>query len=160
MFWSVDACKSPGPQTLLARLPSRLSDRTDSTDLLIRNRHLAHDPPRLPKDASVWSIAQCYETQPLLISLLNLDIQTLHLAIMTSFDSTAPTLHHEFVRGAVRSTLTAYTITTRSRPIPCVEDVRHSISSQSESNELSGNLFDWSQAKGMKNTPCAGLVST
>jgi len=72
----------PSHQTLLARLPSRLSDSTDSTDLLIRN---CHDPPQLPKDATKRSITQCYETQPLLIRLLNLDPQTSHLATMNLF---------------------------------------------------------------------------
>ena len=65
MHVCVDVCsglsmraRAPGPQTLLARLPSRLSYRTDSTHLLIRNRHLASDPPRLPKDAPEWSFVQ------------------------------------------------------------------------------------------------------
>ena len=61
---------------------SRLSYRTDSTHLLIRNRHLASDPPQLPKDATKWSITQCYETQPLLIRLLNLDLRTSHPAML------------------------------------------------------------------------------
>ena len=74
--------RAPRPQTLLARLPSRLSYRTDSTHLLIRNRHLASDPPQLPKEATKWSITQCYETQPLLIRLLNLDLRTSHPAML------------------------------------------------------------------------------
>ena len=93
MFWSVDAWKSPSPQTLLARLPSRLFDRTDSTDLLIRNRHLARDPPRLPKDAPEWSFVQCHETQPRPVGLSNLDLQTSHLAVTMSFRGAGDYMH-------------------------------------------------------------------
>lgn len=39
---------------------------------------MTHHKP--PKDATKWSITQCYETQPLLLGLLNVEFQTSHLA--------------------------------------------------------------------------------
>ena len=144
----VDGCsglsmraRAPGPQTLLARLPSRLFDRTDSTDLLIRNRHHARDPPQLPKDATKWSIAQCYETKPLLVSLLNLDGLTTshqhcnHVLIWQYHPNSA----HEFVQSGISSTRHHIQLQQHSWPTHQARDVKHSRSSQLESSKLPSN---------------------
>ena len=100
MHVCVDGCsglsmraRAPSHQTLLARLPSRLFDRTDSIGLLIRNSRLVRDPPRLPKDAPEWSFVQCHETQLLPVSLSNLDLQTSHLAVTTLFEGSGGYMH-------------------------------------------------------------------
>jgi hypothetical protein len=142
MFWSavLDARKSPRSSNLTHEIaispvrPHRLKD------LLIRNRHLAHDPPRLPKDATKWSITQFHETQPLPISLLSLDLWTSHLAIMISFgaysfNSTTLTLSL-YAQDRWWTRLKQYTW-----PIHRLEDVKHSKSSQPESSKFSGNLL-------------------
>lgn len=144
------ACKSPGPQTLLARLPSRLFVRTDSRDLLIRNRHLAHDPLRLPKDATKWSITQSYETQPRPLRSRPPD-----------FTSGNQRARHEFVYSVVLfDSIPPARFQQHIGPKYRAQHVKHSKSSQSESSKFPGNLCDWSQAKDMKNTPCAGLILT